>query len=154
MKGHQVLALNRSAEKANNRHGARRHIRTCDQEVNHAAAVEHGSGHWPPALPLHRVAVTAPSVNAHYLEAGMHRVYHQGRPDFLLPRRIRRKQNYRLQWAEGIENETPVHTVLLLYKAEAPRGLGLLDAARETLTGALRRKKEGPVRGTASGAQV
>jgi tetratricopeptide (TPR) repeat protein len=43
--------------------------------------------------------------------------------------------------AEGIENETPVHTALLLYKARALRGLGLLDAARETLTGALRRKK-------------
>jgi len=42
---------------------------------------------------------------------------------------------------EGIENETPVHTALLLYKAKALRGLGLLDAARETLTGALRRKK-------------
>jgi len=43
--------------------------------------------------------------------------------------------------AEGIENETPVHTALLLYKARALRGLGLLDAARETLTAALRRKK-------------
>ena len=43
--------------------------------------------------------------------------------------------------AEGIENETAVHTALLLYKARALRGLGLLDAARETLTGALRRKK-------------
>jgi len=43
--------------------------------------------------------------------------------------------------AEGIENETPIHTALLLYKAKALRGLGLLDAARETLTGALRRKK-------------
>ena len=42
---------------------------------------------------------------------------------------------------EGIENETPVHTALLLYKARALRGLGLLDAARETLTGALRRRK-------------
>jgi len=43
--------------------------------------------------------------------------------------------------AEGIENETPVHTALLLYKARALRGLGLLIAARDTLTGALRRKK-------------
>lgn len=42
---------------------------------------------------------------------------------------------------EGIENESPVHTALLLYKARALRGLGLPDAARETLTGALRRKK-------------
>ncbi|MCL5943190.1 MAG: DUF4236 domain-containing protein [Actinobacteria bacterium] len=43
--------------------------------------------------------------------------------------------------AEGIENETPVHAALLLYKARALRGLGLLEAARETLTGALRRSK-------------
>jgi len=43
--------------------------------------------------------------------------------------------------AEGIENETPIHTALLLYKARALCGLGLLIAARETLTGALRRKK-------------
>jgi len=43
--------------------------------------------------------------------------------------------------AEGTGNETPVHTALLLYKARALRGLGLLDAARETLTGTLRRKK-------------
>ncbi len=46
--------------------------------------------------------------------------------------------------AEGIENETPVHTALLLYKAKALRGLRLLIAARETLTGALRRKKGQP----------
>ncbi|MDQ7086338.1 MAG: DUF4236 domain-containing protein [Acidobacteriota bacterium] len=43
--------------------------------------------------------------------------------------------------AEGVGNETPVHTALLLYKARALRGLGLSTAARETLTGALRRKK-------------
>ncbi|GAB4257435.1 MAG: hypothetical protein Kow00122_15290 [Thermoleophilia bacterium] len=43
--------------------------------------------------------------------------------------------------AEGIENETPVHAALLLYKARALRGLGLLEAARKTLTGALRRSK-------------
>ncbi len=43
--------------------------------------------------------------------------------------------------ADGIENETPVHTALLLYKARALRGLGLLEAARDTLTSALRRKK-------------
>ena len=43
--------------------------------------------------------------------------------------------------AEGTENETPVHTALLLYKARALRGLGLLTAARDTLTAALRRKK-------------
>ena len=43
--------------------------------------------------------------------------------------------------AEGTENETPIHTALLLYKAKALRVLGLPDAARETLTNALRRKK-------------
>ncbi|RMH35242.1 MAG: DUF4236 domain-containing protein [Nitrospirae bacterium] len=43
--------------------------------------------------------------------------------------------------AEGIDNDTPVHTALLLYKARALRKLGLLDAARETLTIALRRKR-------------
>ena len=47
-----------------------------------------------------------------------------------------------IRMAEGIENETPVHTALLLYKAKALRGLGLFDAARETLTGALRRRKD------------
>lgn len=43
--------------------------------------------------------------------------------------------------AAGTENLSPVHTALLLYQAQALRGLGLLQAARETLTLALRRKK-------------
>ncbi len=43
---------------------------------------------------------------------------------------------------EDIGNETPVHTALLLYKARALRGLDLLEAARDTLTTALRRKKD------------
>lgn len=43
--------------------------------------------------------------------------------------------------AEGMENETPIHTVLLLYKARALRRLGLQEAAHKTLTGALSRKK-------------
>ncbi len=34
-----------------------------------------------------------------------------------------------IRLAEGIENETPVHTSLLFYKAKALHGLGLLDAA-------------------------
>jgi len=42
---------------------------------------------------------------------------------------------------EGIGNDTPIHTALLLYKARALRALGLLTAARETLTCALRRRK-------------
>ena len=41
----------------------------------------------------------------------------------------------------GVENETPVHTALLLYKARALRALGLDDAAATTLTRAWRRKK-------------
>ena len=44
--------------------------------------------------------------------------------------------------AEGIENETLLHTALQFYKAKALYGLGLLDAARDTLPGALRRKKD------------
>jgi len=44
--------------------------------------------------------------------------------------------------AEGVENETAIHTALLFYKAKALHALGLLDAARDTLTGALRRKKD------------
>ncbi len=43
--------------------------------------------------------------------------------------------------AEGVENSSPVHTALLLYKARALKGLGLLDAARDVLTPLLRRKK-------------
>jgi len=46
--------------------------------------------------------------------------------------------------AEGVENETPVHGALLLYKARALRALGLPEAAREALTKALRRKKDRP----------
>jgi len=49
-----------------------------------------------------------------------------------------------LQLAEGIENESDIHTGILYYKGKALRGLGLLEAARETLTLALRRKKDRP----------
>jgi len=42
---------------------------------------------------------------------------------------------------EDIENETPIHAALMLYKAKALRHLGLATAARDTLTAALRRKK-------------
>lgn len=44
--------------------------------------------------------------------------------------------------AEGVDNETSINTSLLFYKAKALYGLGLLDAARDTLTDALRRKKD------------
>lgn len=43
--------------------------------------------------------------------------------------------------AEGVGNESELHAGLLLYKAKALRKLGLLTAARETLTKTLRRKK-------------
>jgi len=47
-----------------------------------------------------------------------------------------------VQLAEDIENEAPIHAALLLYKARALKALGLLDAAKETLNIALRRKKD------------
>jgi len=46
-----------------------------------------------------------------------------------------------MRLVEGIENDTSIHAALMLYKAKALRRLGLATAARETLTGALRRKK-------------
>jgi len=49
-----------------------------------------------------------------------------------------------LQLTASLPNETPAHTLLLLYRARALKGLGLLEAARETLTKALRRKKDRP----------
>lgn len=47
-----------------------------------------------------------------------------------------------VQLAEDIENETPIHATLLLYKARALKALGLLDAAKDTLNIAIRRKKD------------
>jgi len=44
----------------------------------------------------------------------------------------------------GIENESPIHGALLLYRARAMRKLGLRDAARDILTKTLRRKKDRP----------
>ncbi len=46
--------------------------------------------------------------------------------------------------AGGIDNDSVVHTALLLYQAKALRLLGLHDAARNILTSALRRKKDRP----------
>jgi tetratricopeptide (TPR) repeat protein len=45
-----------------------------------------------------------------------------------------------VQLSEGVSNESAVHAALLLYKAKALRGLGLLDAALEVLTNTLKRK--------------
>ncbi|HEV8712515.1 MAG TPA: DUF4236 domain-containing protein [Candidatus Binatia bacterium] len=47
-----------------------------------------------------------------------------------------------VQLAEGVENESAVHTALLLYKAKALRGLNFLDAALEVVSEALKRKKD------------
>ena len=49
-----------------------------------------------------------------------------------------------VQLAEGVENQSAVHTALLLYKAKALRGLNFLDAALEVLSEALQRKKDRP----------
>ncbi|RLB39473.1 MAG: DUF4236 domain-containing protein, partial [Deltaproteobacteria bacterium] len=57
------------------------------------------------------------------------------RPDY--PNACRRV----VRLAEGVKNESEIHAALLLYKAKALRKLGLLDAARDVLTKALRRKK-------------
>jgi len=47
-----------------------------------------------------------------------------------------------IQLAEDIDNDSAVHTAMLLYKAQALRQLGLLDAASSLLTTARRRKKD------------
>jgi tetratricopeptide (TPR) repeat protein len=49
-----------------------------------------------------------------------------------------------IQLTEGVENESAVHAALLLCKAQALRGLGLLDGAAEVLTATLRRQKDRP----------
>src|SRR5262249_31034261 len=46
-----------------------------------------------------------------------------------------------VQLTEGVENESPVHTALLLYKAKALHELNFLDAALEVLSDVLQRKK-------------
>ena len=42
---------------------------------------------------------------------------------------------------QKVENESSIHAALLLYKAKALRALGLAEAAKDTLTLALRRRK-------------
>ena len=53
------------------------------------------------------------------------------------------KRNHQtvIRLAKGINNASELHAALLLCKAEALRKLGLLTAARDTLTATLRRKK-------------
>jgi len=46
-----------------------------------------------------------------------------------------------VQMAEAVKNESDIHAALLLYKAKALRKLGLLTAARDTLTSTMRKKK-------------
>lgn len=46
-----------------------------------------------------------------------------------------------VELTEGVQNESAIHTALLLYKAKALRGLGLAAPARTALSLALRRKK-------------
>lgn len=54
------------------------------------------------------------------------------------------KRSYQtaVKLAEGVENESNLHAALLMYKGMALARLGLLAAARDTLTAALRRKKD------------
>lgn len=49
-----------------------------------------------------------------------------------------------IKLTEGVENESAVHAALLLCKAQALRGLGLLDGATDVLTATLRRQKDRP----------
>ena len=49
-----------------------------------------------------------------------------------------------IRLTEGTENQTAIHTGVLLYRALSLRGLGLNDAAKKVLTTALRRKKGRP----------
>jgi len=47
-----------------------------------------------------------------------------------------------VRMAGDIENRSNIHAALMLYKGKALRGLGLLTAARDTLTAACRRRKD------------
>ena len=49
---------------------------------------------------------------------------------------------YIVKLTKDIDNETPIHTAILLYKARALNGLKMHTAARDILTKTLRRKKD------------
>ena len=49
-----------------------------------------------------------------------------------------------LKLAEDVQNDSPIHAALLLYKSRALRGLQLFEAARETLSAVSRRKNALP----------
>ncbi|NJL94911.1 MAG: DUF4236 domain-containing protein [Anaerolineae bacterium] len=46
--------------------------------------------------------------------------------------------------AEGVQNDSPLHAALMLYRGRALRRLGVVDGARDTFTKALRKKKDYP----------
>lgn len=47
-----------------------------------------------------------------------------------------------LKLGDGVDNDSELHAALLLYKARALKGLGLLDGARDVLTTVLRKTKD------------
>ncbi len=49
-----------------------------------------------------------------------------------------------IELAEGVHNVSPIHANLMYYRARALRLLGMYPAAQDTLTRALRRKKDYP----------
>ena len=53
----------------------------------------------------------------------------------------RRSLKDALKFSEGAENDSSIHGALLLYRAKAPRLLGVCEGARDLLTALLRRRK-------------
>ena len=47
-----------------------------------------------------------------------------------------------LRLGDGVDNDSELHAALLLYKAQALKGMGLLDGARDVLTSTLRKSKD------------
>jgi len=83
------------------------------------------------------------------------RALHKRDPDDLVVRlsmaeilveddRSRRAMRQAVDLASGVENRSPIHAALLLYKAKALRALGMPTPARDALTALLRRKKDRP----------
>jgi len=64
--------------------------------------------------------------------------------EILIERGVSKSFQEVVKLTQDIENSSPLHTALLLYKARALRDLGLFDAARDELTPLLRRKKNRP----------
>lgn len=55
-----------------------------------------------------------------------------------------RVQHEIIKLAEGVTNESPLHATLMYYRGKALRRLDVLEGARDTLTQALRKKKDYP----------